>query len=191
MCPRPYTQHQLCPSHSWFASGWSQMKHRVALAILRPNFAAKVKGGVYRNLKACAWAMGPRDCIHILLILNDTQQHYDTTVSLSWGPSEYIQKFDSMHGHCDCVTGCHPALNLKVGKKNYAHMDKWTIGLGNQAPDTAKCSQSGQNLARTWLEVGKKNPFIQPSTWSKMWGCLAYACFLCATLNTLASYIFC
>ena len=135
--------------------------------------------------------------LNSVMILNDAQQQNDTTVSLSWGPSERrhcgnIQKFDSMNGHCDSVTGCHPALNLKMGKMNYGHMDKWTMGLGNQAPDSVICSKSGRNFARTWLEVGKNN-FIHTAfnLWSKMWGCLAYAYFSCAKLNTMASCIFC
>ena len=52
-----------------------------------------------------------------------------------------IQKLDCVHGHSGYVTRSYPGKNLKEGKVYY--------GLGNQAPDWAICSNSGQNISRS------------------------------------------
>ena len=88
--------------------------------------------------------LGPRGNSCIWLISNEAQMHHDKTVGCYLEApvkGSSIQKLDHVHWHCDWVTCCHPALNLKVGKMNY--------GLGNQATDWAIRSKSGQNFSRT------------------------------------------
>ena len=70
--------------------------------------------------------------------------HYDTTVGCDLeGPLKGggVQQLDSVQGHRDSVTHCHPGLNLKVGNMN-PH-------LGNQDPIRAKCLKGGQNFSRS------------------------------------------
>ena len=70
--------------------------------------------------------------------------HYCTTVG--WDLEALvncggIQQLDCVQGHSDCVTSCHPGLNLKVGKMNYS--------LDNLDPIWTICSKSGQNFSRS------------------------------------------